>query len=90
MKIVKYSSQFKKDIKKYRNQPNKLDKLAEILALLQKGQSIPLKYRPHKLIGDYKGCMECHVEGDFLLIWFDEDSDTILAMRVGSHSELFE
>ena len=35
----------------------------------------------------YKGCMECHIEGDFLLIWID--GDIINVLRIGSHSELF-
>ena len=39
------------------------------------------------LKGQYKGCMECHIEGDFLLIWIDEDA--ISLVRLGSHSELF-
>ncbi len=33
--------------------------------------------------------MECHIEGDFLLIWFDPESDQIDLVRFGSHSELF-
>lgn len=41
------------------------------------------------LKGDYKGCMECHVEGDFLLIWIDENENQIGVLRLGSHSELF-
>ena len=39
------------------------------------------------LSGDYKGCMECHVENDLLLIWID--GDIINLVRIGSHSELF-
>jgi mRNA interferase YafQ len=42
------------------------------------------------LLGEYKGCMECHIEGDFLLIWIDEETDTIELVRLGSHSELFK
>ena len=34
--------------------------------------------------------MECHIEGDFLLIWFDPHFDIINLVRLGSHSELFE
>ena len=36
------------------------------------------------------GCMECHIEGDFLLIWIDEETETIELVRLGSHSELFK
>ena len=41
------------------------------------------------LTGNYAGHMECHIEGDFLLIWFDPNSDEISLVRLGSHSELF-
>ena len=34
--------------------------------------------------------MECRIEGDFLLIWFDYDNDQIDLVRLGSHSELFK
>ena len=34
--------------------------------------------------------MECHIEGDFLLIWYDEEEDIITLLRIGSHSELFK
>lgn len=37
-----------------------------------------------------KGFMECHIENDFLIIWFDEDIDIIKLVRLGSHSELFK
>lgn len=47
-----------------------------------------MQYRPHFLSGEYKGCMECHVGNDFLLIWID--SDDIYIERVGTHSELFK
>jgi mRNA interferase YafQ len=42
------------------------------------------------LAGNYAGYMECHIESDFLLIWFDPDTDSIDLVRLGSHSELFE
>ena len=45
---------------------------------------------PIQEIGNYKGCLECHIEGDFLLIWIDENTSIIEAVRLGSHSELFE
>lgn len=54
------------------------------------GIELPSKYKAHKLFSDYAGCMECHIEGDFLLVWYDEDSDVIAVYRLGSHSELFK
>ncbi|MDE6240640.1 MAG: type II toxin-antitoxin system YafQ family toxin [Muribaculaceae bacterium] len=89
MKKLKATSKYKKDYKRFRNQPNKIKKLVEVLTLLQNEIPIPEEYRPHMLTGDYAGFMECHIEGDFLLIWLDPETDQIDLVRLGSHSELF-
>lgn len=89
MKILRFSKQYKKDAKRFRNQPKKMEKVAEVLRMLRDEEPIPEEYCPHMLKGDYKGCMECHVEGDFLLIWIDETENQIGVLRLGSHSELF-
>lgn len=89
MKTIKAAGSFKKDLKRYPNQSAKLRKLYEIVELLRCEQPLPQSCRPHMLIGDYAGCMECHIEGDFLLIWIDEASDEIRLVRLGSHSQLF-
>ena len=89
MKILFASSRFKKDYKRFRNNPRKKAALKVVLNLLANEQPIPPQYKPHMLQGNYKGCMECHIEGDFLLIWIDAQSDIIELVRLGSHSELF-
>ena len=89
MKRIFPSTQYKKDYKRFRNNPSKMKALAKIIDLLANEQPIPAQYNPHLLHGDYKGCLECHVQGDFLLVWFDEARDVIELVRLGSHSELF-
>lgn len=89
MKKLRYTTRAKKDLKKYRNNSGKMQKLYEVINFLINDIEIPETFLPHKLIGQYKGCIECHIEGDFLLIWFDADSDYIEIVRLGSHSELF-
>ena len=79
----------KKDYKRFRNQPKKLQKLVTVLNLLQNESPMPEEYKPHMLTGNYAGFMECHIEGDFLLILFDPETDEIDLVRLGSHSELF-
>lgn len=87
MKRLLKSTQFKKDIKRYANDSIKMQALLEVMRLLENETPLPERYRPHQLRGKYKGCMECHVNGDFLLIWID--GDDIMLFRLGSHSELF-
>lgn len=89
MKKLIYSTQFKKDFKRYRKYPQKMASLLVVLQLLAKGEPIPAEMRPHALKGNYKGCIECHVGNDFLLIWMDESASIIRLLRLGSHSELF-
>ncbi|MFV0555132.1 MAG: type II toxin-antitoxin system YafQ family toxin [Mangrovibacterium sp.] len=89
MKQLLFSSKYKKDLKRYRNQPKKVIKLQKVLTHLIKGETLPSEYKAHYLKGQYKGCLECHIEDDFLLIWIDEEKNTIQIMRLGSHSELF-
>lgn len=89
MKKLRPSTQYKKDLKRIRNNPGKAKALLEVLVLLENELPIPDKYKPHTLINDYEGCMECHIQGDFLLIWFDPQTEDIDLLRLGSHSELF-
>ena len=83
------TTQFKKDYKKYANNKKKLLALLSVLSHLSETGSVPERYKPHPLSGNYKGTLKCHVENDFLLIWVDEIERTIKLVRLGSHSELF-
>ena len=92
MYILKTTTQFKKDIKKYKNNSNAISSLEEILkALTIKGANgIPKKYKPHKLKGNFNDNWECHILPDLLIIWIQvENPSTIKLVRLGSHSELF-
>ena len=49
--------------------------------------------KDHPLKGAWAKYRECHVGGDFLLIYridTDGPSDTVYFTRVGTHAELFE
>lgn len=42
------------------------------------------------LIGKYAGLWECHIQGDWLLIWSQDDTELILLFTdIGTHSDLF-
>lgn len=89
MKKLIPTTKFKKDYKRYRNNPKKVEKLFEILRKLEQEEALPPENKPHLLSGNYSGHMECHIESDYLLIWFDPATDEIELVRLGSHSELF-
>jgi len=83
------STKFKKDQKRYRHNIQKMESLYTVLCHLENSGRVPHEYNPHKLHGEYEGCMECHIEDDFLLIWIDKATNTIKLLRLGTHHELF-
>lgn len=89
MREIQFTSQFKKDLKRYKHKKEVIDKLEAILRLLVNNLPIPEINRPHLLTGNYRGYMECHVESDTLLIWLDQETNIIKLIRFGSHSEIF-
>lgn len=89
---IEFTSKFKKDLKRLRNNEAKLSKVANVIEMLAQGEDIPASMKPHKLIGNYAGHLELHVEGNLLLIWLEKTElgdMTIYLVRLGSHSELF-
>ena len=84
-----YTRQFEKDVKRLRKRNKNLDKLRIVIRSLIVGEPIDPIHRDHKLLGDYEGRRECHIESDWLLI-YKVDGDSIIFERSGSHSDLFE
>ena len=87
---VKFTGQFKKDLKLAKKQGKNLDTLFNVIKVLEKGKKLDDKYRDHSLSGKYKGTRECHIEPDWLLVYEIIDNVLVLVLyRLGSHSELF-
>ncbi|MFN5351656.1 MAG: type II toxin-antitoxin system YafQ family toxin [Alphaproteobacteria bacterium] len=80
---------FYKDFKKCQKRGKDISKLEKVIELLEANQILPLKYRDHKLIGNFDGYRECHIEPDWLLIYKITDTELIL-YQTGSHADLFE
>ena len=61
-----------------------------VIEILANGDVLPQKYKDHSLSGNYKGCCECHVRPDLLLIYrINEGVLELTLVEVGSHSDLF-
>ena len=86
---ISVSNRFKKDIEKLKKQDKDLSKLKFIIDILTTKQTLDKKYLDHSLRGEFKGYKECHIEPDWLLIYFIDD-DILNLARTGSQSELFK
>ena len=87
---VKFSSRFEKDLKLAKKQKKDLNKLFNVIEKLANLEQLDNKYKDHTLLGEYKGLRECHIDPDWLLIYYIENNTlTLVLSRLGSHSDLF-
>ena len=87
---VKFTSQFKKDYKLAQKRGRDITVLEKIIEMLADGQNLPEEYNDHQLIGNYKGCRECHIAPDWLLIYKLFENVLVLELsRTETHSDLF-
>ena len=88
---IKFTSQFKKSLKRCQKRGLDMSKIPVVVDLLASTGSLPKEYRPHKLVNiPGNNTWECHIQPDWLLVWEQYDSELILIMiNTGSHSDLF-
>ncbi|PNQ77235.1 type II toxin-antitoxin system YafQ family toxin [Erythrobacter sp. SAORIC-644] len=95
-RTIGYAKSFLKDfVRLSRSGRYDMKKLKQVMLLLIANDA-PLgpEWKDHALKGEWQGHRECHVGGDFLLIYRVEDIPApgggIFFTRAGTHSELFK
>jgi len=91
MRKVLESGPFKRDVK--REAKGKYGKtlapiLKPVLAALAADKPLEPRYQGHALTANWRGCRDCHIRPDLVLIYRKQDADTLELLRLGSHSEL--
>jgi mRNA interferase YafQ len=87
---LKLTSQFKKDFKRMKKRGCVPQRLKAVLDMLTTGEPLPVECQDHVLSGKYAGFRECHIQADWLLIYYIEaDQLVLVCSRTGSHSDLF-
>ena len=70
-----------------------LGRLKEVMGLITANNGpLPPEWRDHPLTGDWAGHRECHVGGDFLLVYILDDAGkfgTVVFVQAGTHSDIF-
>ncbi len=87
---IKYTAKFKKDYKQANKRGYDISKLTFVIETLSKGRILSEEYCDHALSGIWIGHHECHIQPDWLLIYYYEEKKFILTLsRTGTHSDLF-
>ena len=87
-----YSKHFLRDWEKLtRSGRYDMRRLKDVMLQLIAGD-VPLgiEFKDHQLVGSWLGYRECHIGGDFLLIYQIYEKKIIIFSRAGTHSELFK
>ncbi len=89
MLIPAYTKQFARDVKRAQKRGKNLEKLKIVVRALIAGHPPDAVHRDHRLVGNYAGRRECHLESDWLLIYKVEET-RIIFERTGTHADLFK
>ena len=90
MYTIRMTKTFRRDTERCRKRGYDLELLKTAIRLLEANGELPKEYRPHKLSGNYAGTWECHLKGDWLMLWEQNDTElTLLFTGTGTHSDLF-
>ena len=84
-----FTRQFEKDVKRIQKRGKNLDKIKIIIRALIDGETLDPIHHDHKLVGNWQGRRECHIEYDWLLI-YKCDGESIIFERTGTHADLFQ
>lgn len=85
------TGKFKKGLKLAKKRGLDISLLQDIVEKLLHKIPLEAKNRDHALVGNYKGYRECHIQFDWLLLYFIEDDVlTLTLIDTGTHADLFD
>ncbi len=83
------TSRFERDVERLARRGIDMEKFKAVIDDLCSRGPLPASYRDHALQGEWRGCRDCHVSGDWIIIY--ERGETVLTLhRTGTHADLFE
>ena len=86
---VRQTSRFKKSLKKIMKRKKERAKLTTVVNMLARGEPLPPQYKDHALIGNMVGLRDCHIENDWVLLYYFQDDILVLTLAdTGTHSDL--
>ena len=87
MREWSFTNQFKKDLKLMEKRRKNMDKIYDIMAKLIWGEPLPERCHEHNLSGNLAGLADCHIEGDWVLL-YRKSEEKVVFYYTGTHSDL--
>ena len=85
------AKRFRKNLKKMLRRGKDINKINDVILKLANGDTLAPKYKDHALSGDLEGLHYCHIENDWVLLYFyTANGELVLTLTdTGTHSDLF-
>jgi mRNA interferase YafQ len=85
-----YTKPFRKELKLMQKRGLDVLKLRKVMGMIINEQSLPPERHNHPLRGEWEGTLECHIQGDWVLIYEIDLAERVVTFhRTGTHSDLF-
>ena len=85
---IVFATRFKRDYKRMKKRGVDLKKLLALIARLETNTLVSSD-QDHPLKGEYVDCRECHISGDWIVVYQQVGNDIILR-RMGTHQDIFK
>lgn len=83
-------TKFRRDVRAAQKRGWNLNLLSKAYAFLGETGMLPAEYKPHPLRGDFVGCIDAHIQPDWVLIYeVIEEEKMIVLHRTGRHQDVF-
>jgi mRNA interferase YafQ len=93
MRVPRFTKRFRRDYDKMKRSGRNAESLRAVMEMLMDGKVLLPRYRDHALQGEWQGVRDCHIEGDWILLYelgIDEDgNETVTFHATDNHGNLF-
>lgn len=88
---IRKTTRYKKSLKKMLKRGKDIKEISAVVRMLAMGETLPPRYKDHALTGDLEGLRDCHIESDWVLLYFyTTNGELVLTLSdTGTHSDLF-
>ena len=85
------AKRFRKSLKKMIRRGKDINKINDVILKLANGETLDPMYRDHALSGDLEGLRDCHIENDWVLLYFyTTTGELVLTLSdTGTHADVF-
>ena len=84
-----HTKPFRKHYKLMQKRGMEMAKLVEVMDMIINETPLPPRYCNHPLHGKWRGSFDCHIQGDWILIYKpDHTNSTVTFQATGTHSDL--